>query len=79
MWTHLSHLKMNAVLIAYLERPPLISGRFNAWKPFMAACFLYSIATAFTFFCGKKSNKKSRPKTIYSPFSGAALLGSSAW
>jgi hypothetical protein len=54
----------------------------------MNACFPYAIAAAFTFFCGKKSNKKSRPKTIYpdalvwmyhSPFSGAALLGSSAW
>ncbi len=30
--------------------------------------------TLFTFFCGKKSNKKSRPKSIYSPISGVAMF-----
>ena len=29
-----------------------------------------------TFFCGKKSSKKSHPKKIYSPFSGAAMVNS---
>jgi hypothetical protein len=47
-------------------------------RGFVAGGFRDALAASFTFFCGKKSNKKSRPKTIYSPFSGAALLGSSA-